>query len=684
MFEQFFLSMQQDIKLFLIFPILCAIFRAVFIKVYSPYETLKGRWNVVWHCFRYGFWWGMDFNAYAFLLPLIFVSLPGLFFTSYYALGNDVRLWAGMIYAMVLYIAFVGKMIFYNHFHDTYNQILRLGGKAEKHNLLDIFFHQDHGLLFILIGIPYWWIVKFSIQAFLSLPSVSYPHFSSPILAYGFNVIVCVAIILGFYWFRYGGTLSHDDKPEWDTIPSIVKKDIFFAKATVDDLVALEQVKKHKLNDAYKHSDEEDLTSLKAILPAGRDNIEKYPNPVYAFQHHAKGPRISKPSHIFLLVGESYLQQLFDPAYACLNITSGGKRLMNDPHTAILTNSLSAGIISRPSIVSLMSGIFDAGLELNEKETFWQGTVPTALPLQLKKLGYTSTYWYGGNVTYGNFNQFAPACGFDRVMTATDFCGPHAPKTWVGVYDNVFLEKAAELIQKDNPDQLSFHFVYTTSYHGPFKINLKKYGYDTEAVMPNAPEDIKQSKELQKNLGTFWLSDQAIGNFIDTMRKVYPDSLFIVTADHAITMTPLQKTSLMNRDCSIRERHCPVFMLNHRDLNQSIFAGNTIGSHMNIMPTIFELIAPKGFTYYSLFSSLTEPIDHLVSPYHWLRPDAYGTFENNFYQPLGENHAENEICEGPIPYIAENEAWKNLTGYMVRHPELLQSKEILLSEVERG
>ena len=189
---------------------------------------------------------------------------------------------------------------------------------------------------------------------------------------------------------------------------------------------------------------------------------------------------------------------------------------------------------------------------------------------------------------------------------------------------------------------------------------------------------------MQKNLGTFWLSDQAIGNFIDTMRKVYPDSLFIVTADHAITMTPLQKTSLMNRDCSIRERHCPVFMLNHRDLDQSIFAGNTIGSHMNIMPTIFELIAPKGFTYYSLFSSLTEPIDHLVSPYHWLRPDAYGTFENNFYQPLGENHAENEICEGPIPYIAENEAWKNLTGYMVRHPELLQSKEILLSEVERG
>ena len=62
--------------------------------------------------------------------------------------------------------------------------------------------------------------------------------------------------------------------------------------------------------------------------------------------------------------------------------------------------------------------------------------------------------------------------------------------------------------------------------------------------MPNAPEDIKQSKELQKNLGTFWLSDQAIGNFIDTMRKVYPDSLFIVTADHAITIDSFTKDVL--------------------------------------------------------------------------------------------------------------------------------------------
>lgn len=122
-----------------------------------------------------------------------------------------------------------------------------------------------------------------------------------------------------------------------------------------------------------------------------------------------------------------------------------------------------------------MSGIFDAGLELNEKESFWTNKLPTALPRQLKKLGYHAAYWYGGNVTYGNFNQFAPSCGFDEVETATDFCGPDAPKTWVGVYDNLFLEKAADMIlsgdeERGNISSISFIRQVIT---GPSRFLLK-------------------------------------------------------------------------------------------------------------------------------------------------------------------------------------------------------------------
>ena len=74
MFEHFFMSMQQDIKLFLLFPIVCAIFRLAFIWAYHP-GSLKGKGRVVFECFRFGFWWGMDFNAYVFLIPLVIISI---------------------------------------------------------------------------------------------------------------------------------------------------------------------------------------------------------------------------------------------------------------------------------------------------------------------------------------------------------------------------------------------------------------------------------------------------------------------------------------------------------------------------------------------------------------------------------------------------------------------------------
>ena len=69
---QFFLSWQQDVKIFLYPPILCAVFRAIFIAVYNPYDSLDGHWPSLRGAFRYGFWWGMDFNAYVFLLPFLF------------------------------------------------------------------------------------------------------------------------------------------------------------------------------------------------------------------------------------------------------------------------------------------------------------------------------------------------------------------------------------------------------------------------------------------------------------------------------------------------------------------------------------------------------------------------------------------------------------------------------------
>lgn len=656
-------------RVFLFFPVLCAIFRALFICVYWPYKTVAGRLSVIWHCFRYGFWWGMDFNAYAFLLPFLGISLVGWIVPALWFYGDILRMVAAALYMTVLYVAFFGKMIFYAQFHDTYNAVARLGRHADKHNLIDIFFHQYRGGWILAAYIPYMAGCLFVLYWFLSLPLWVYVPECPIGVQWLLNSVVFLASIVGFYFFRYGGTLIHDHKPEWDTVPDCVKKDRFLSKAVVDDLIALENAWKYPGSELYTHTDAEDRQTMTAVLPVSPKGVRE--KEAY-FARQARGACIPKPSHIFLIVGESFAQNFWEPDLAGFHIADRCKALLSDAHTVRLNQFLSAGVISRPSIVSLMLGIFDAGLELNENEDFWRGTLPTALPVLLKRLGYKTSYWYGGAVTHGNFQNFAPACGFDQVMAATDFCGPKAPQTWLGVYDHVFLEKAANLIQQEGEGQPSFHFLYTTSNHGPYKLPLQRLGYDIDEVLRDVPDDIRQQRMISRVLGTGWYADRSIAKFIQTMKMKYPDSLFILTGDHSIIFQELQNTSLLPRQYSLRERFCPVFCMNHPALDQKLLQGNCIGGHMNIVPTIVELIAPKGFTYYSLFPSLLEPLDHVVTPNHWLNREFLGSFVEHVQQPLSAKGTDQIRSGLEAPYRMERQGWCSLSGYIARHPELLR------------
>ena len=164
------------------------------------------------------------------------------------------------------------------------------------------------------------------------------------------------------------------------------------------------------------------------------------------------------------------------------------------------------------------------------------------------------------------------------------------------------------------------------------------------------------------------------------MLEEYPDSLIILTGDHASNPIPFDGSMINRREPTIREQLCTEFSMYHRDIYQSILAGNTIGGHMNIMPTILELIAPKDFTYYSLFPSLLEPIDHVVTPYHWMTPNKIGLYENDFYQQLT---GSTEEMEGLKPFVAEHDGWCNITGYLVRHPELLARAEKLRGSMDK-
>ena len=674
MSEQFFLSLQQNIKLMIWAPILSTLFRIIFMRIYNPYTTWQGRWQSVLGALRYGFWWGMDFDAYVFLVPLVLVTIPALWFDTYHQYEDIVRLIGLTLYSCVLYAAFAGKMIFYKHFHDTYNYMVHYGKHAEKNNLIDVFFNQDRGLLVLVGFIPVAIISWLAGSVFLSLPSIPYPAMDNTWMTVAWNILLVIVSVVGFYWFRYGGTLSHDDKPEWDTIPTVVKEDIFFARATVPDLCALETVYKNPLRSEYTASEEDIDNAINRVVPCEyKDNWHELDNPLYAFKKFAKGPKITKPKHIFFIVGESIPQWSLDETHKSLNICTGLWNFKEQSHTVQIPNFLPAGNVSRPSIVSLMSGIYDAGLEINERESFWKGAFPTSFAHQMKQLGYQTIYWYGGNASYGNFNHFGKAQGFDKVESASIFCGPDAPKTWVGVYDHVFLENIEQQIK--SIDEPTFHFIYTTSNHGPYKMEDSLLDYNPEKVMPDVGEDLRSNKTRNKELATYRYSDKAIFNFVKSMKDAYPDSLSVVTGDHSNLFGSLNNTSLIHRDYTLRDTFCTVGLLQHPELDNTMIATQK-GTHMSLMPTIIEAIAPKGFEYYSITPSLFEAQpETLVTPYQWITDTMMGDVRMDY----GEG---NILSSEPVEQIRpiDNHAdeardWTLLTTWLINHEKTLFSKK---------
>ena len=674
MSEQFFLSLQQNIKLMIWAPILSSIFRIIFMRIYNPYTTWQGRWKSVLGALRYGFWWGMDFDAYVFLVPLVLVTIPALWFDTYHQCEDIVRLIGLTLYSCVLYAAFAGKMIFYKHFHDTYNYMVHYGKHAEKNNLIDVFFNQDRGLLVLVGFIPVAIISWLAGSVFLSLPSIPYPAMDNTWMTVVWNILLVIVSVVGFYWFRYGGTLSHDDKPEWDTIPTVVKEDIFFARATVPDLCALETVYKNPLRSEYTATKEDIDNAINRVVPNEyKDNWHTLDNPLYAFKRIAKGPKITKPKHIFFIVGESIPQWSLDETHKSLNICPGLWNFKEQSHTVQIPNFLPAGNVSRPSIVSLMSGIYDAGLEINERENFWKGAFPTSFAHQMKQLGYQTIYWYGGNASYGNFNHFGKAQGFDKVESASIFCGPDAPKTWVGVYDHVFLEHIEQQIK--SIDEPTFHFIYTTSNHGPYKMEDSLLDYDPEKVMPDVGEDLRSNKTRNKELATYRYSDKAIFNFIKSMKDAYPDSLFVVTGDHSNLFGSLNNTSLIHRDYTLRDTFCTVGLLQHPELENTMIATQK-GTHMSLMPTIIEAIAPKGFEYYSITPSLFEAqSETLVTPYQYITDTMMGDVRMDYGE---SNIPSSEPVEQIRPidnHADEARDWTLLTTWLINHEKTLFSKK---------
>lgn len=663
----------NDFLLFSLAPMLCALFRLVFILFYREKKSPTGELKKWYECFRYGFWWGMDINAYLFLwnfiLSFVFVFTNN--FTQIFTLKALIisKLTVTLLYFAILYTAFIGKMIFYFHFHDIYNPTIWLGGNADKKNLADIFFRQNHGAPLLLSYIPYLFIL-YEISGVLL--SVNINAMNPPIIV---TVLGAVAL---FYFLRFGGTFLHRNKPEWDEVPRVVKDDAFLAKATIDDLVNLKLLKKKRLPEALNHTDKESVETIQKLfnnnfniyLPKITLNNNDNINPLTHFKRKTKTSPITPPKNIFLIIAESYGEAPLDDIYSNLNMAPFGKKLRAEKGAISFKHTLPGGLISQTSLVSLISGIFDCRMELNEKQIFWQKSPVTSLPLQLKKMGVETEFFYGGSLSWGSLMHYLPAAGFTRVFDGIKISPKDAGSTWLGVYDHIFLESAAKVITTEKRAAPTLSVLYTTSNHGPYRLPLADYGFNKEEVFGNLPEILKNDAAEIRKMGAFWYQDKAIYNFIETMRNYDKDAMFIVTGDHTVGLIPYGKGTTRTEP-TIRERLVTSFLMMHPEITKEMFP-NKIATHMNLQATFAEIFASKDTEYFSIYPSLFEKINTIITPFAALTNEEITHYEEGITEKLtdGKSAALPEQKKY-VPFKEERDALAELTYVTMRHGEFM-------------
>ena len=242
-----------------------------------------------------------------------------------------------------------------------------------------------------------------------------------------------------------------------------------------------------------------------------------------------------------------------------------------------------------------MTGLPSAGLFVNYLPTVRAG-VPTSAARIFHRLGYRTRFFYGGYLSWQRIGDFAREQGFDEVYGGDQMSARLSGNEW-GVDD----AKMFDFILERTGVQPTFDVIMSTSYHPPFSVDLEAAGFDLEALRAN-PLCRGLSTQQLRALGHLWYSDKSLGDFVQQAEERLVRPLFAMTGDH------YSREESVNPRPNLFESSAVPFVLYGRDALAGVRRPGTLaGSHVDIVPTLVDLVAPAGFAYHAFGRDLLDP-----------------------------------------------------------------------------
>ncbi len=240
--------------------------------------------------------------------------------------------------------------------------------------------------------------------------------------------------------------------------------------------------------------------------------------------------------NIVMLILESYSADLIESLGAKPGITPEFKQL--EEEGILFTQVYTSGMRSEQGMASLFAGFPSHPHSCSVIQPEKYHALPS-FPAVLKKNGYTTSFYFGGQLIYGNIKGYIYYNKFDKIIEGDDY-PKSVPRGKLGIPDGYMLDDlAGDLPRQKRP---FFTVLFTISSHSP---------YDQPYERP-----LDWGGTENDYINSAYYTDHCLGEFFNKVRKLplYDSTLFILVADHS-------HSSYYNWYPGQREyRHIPLLM----------------------------------------------------------------------------------------------------------------------------
>ncbi|WP_312420649.1 LTA synthase family protein [Anaerospora hongkongensis] len=616
--DQFFKNLQQDLKLYIFILAVICLFRAGFIGILHEYLSEGTSGKDIAMSLYYGARLSLKSAGIITLASFLFCTVLNIFIRS--AKVQNIRLGLAYIYITLLSILFQVRIPYYEQFHMAFNVFIFNTFKDDPVALFYTLLQQYHLVARLAGSFLVAYLLCKIFKRIINAGTYEMPWFSKKIQRNVFRTAVLMTICLLIVFTRFGGSLTYGSGISWESAAK--SKDEFLNEAILDDVQAMYR--------AY---------SINAKLKSGKDlNVKKEQIIEYGsylsghaiettniddfLKKEAQGSKIKKPRHVFLIIAESYAEWPLLPSYKDLNIANGMKKIIAQDNAVHVQTFLPASTSTMTAVNGIVTGLPEVNLSPNYQIETYKEAYASSIAAQMKKLGYKTFFWYGGFSSWQRVEEFVLSQGFDTFYGSNDLTN-QGGNAW-GSEDKQFLNAISDMFKDDQP---TFHVILTTSNHPPYTIDLKGENIDEDSINNGLPGKLKSDQEWITKLGHFWYADKVLTEFVQNMYSKYPESLFIITGDHGDRVN-------LEANPALYERYAVPLIFYGQGVTKQMLPDKVVGSHIDISPTLLELIAPQGFTYYSIGESLTKHKEFVINDQLWLTPAYIGRIENGNAEKL--------------------------------------------------